>query len=111
MTDIKQKGALGERIAVNYLLTHSCLLIKQNFKTRMGEIDIIYKTKNNTLVFCEVKNHKMLDFTLDHIALKQKNRIQKAAQIFLGTYAHDGDIRFDVILITDNQVSHHFKNI
>ena len=48
-------GRIGENIAVKYLKRHGYKIIDRNFRSRRwGEIDIV-ATKNNTLVFVEVK--------------------------------------------------------
>ncbi|MDP2873763.1 MAG: YraN family protein [bacterium] len=48
-------GALGEKIAAQFLKQHHYKIIDQNWRaTRWGEIDII-ATKDDTLVFVEVK--------------------------------------------------------
>lgn len=47
-------GNKGEDLAVSYLQKHGYRIIERNFKARYGELDIIC-TKNNILVFVEVK--------------------------------------------------------
>ena len=52
MTDIV--GHKGEAIAAKYYQQRGWLLLNHNYRTRMGEIDLILY-KENTLVFAEVK--------------------------------------------------------
>lgn len=47
-------GNKGESIATSYLIKKGYVLVQRNFKARYGEIDIIL-TKDNTLIFVEVK--------------------------------------------------------
>ena len=57
----KETGALGEKIALNYLKKHGYRIIETNFRCRMGEIDIVTK-KNDTLVFVEVRTKRDISF-------------------------------------------------
>lgn len=47
-------GLLGEKLALQYLNNKSYKFIKANFRSRFGEIDLIFQD-NNILVFVEVK--------------------------------------------------------
>lgn len=47
-------GHSGEQYAVEFLRTHNYTILEQNFRIRLGELDIIAQ-KNNTVYFCEVK--------------------------------------------------------
>ena len=46
----KQKGNLGELIALNYLFRDGAEILEKNYKIKSGEIDIIAKIENE-LVF------------------------------------------------------------
>lgn len=50
-----QKGGWGESVACNFLINNGYRIIKQNYRKKWGEIDIISKRKDSTLVFVEVK--------------------------------------------------------
>lgn len=53
--DSKQTiGKCGEKIAVSYLQRHDYTVIKTNYHTRYGEIDIVC-SKGDELIFVEVK--------------------------------------------------------
>lgn len=51
-------GELGEEIASNYLIKKGLSVIERNFTTKLGEIDIVAKLKND-LYFIEVKSAKV----------------------------------------------------
>ena len=59
MTDT---GHIGEAIAAKYYQQRGWLLLNHNYRTRMGEIDLILY-RDDTLVFAEVKTRTgaMLD--------------------------------------------------
>ena len=51
----KEKGDLGEVIALKYLIKSGAEILERNYKIKTGEIDIIAKV-DNELVFIEVKS-------------------------------------------------------
>ena len=51
MTDV---GRTGEAVAAKYYQQRGWLLLNHNYRTRLGELDLILY-KENTLVFAEVK--------------------------------------------------------
>ena len=55
MSDKSEIGALGERLAARYLMEKQYKTIKTNFRQVFGEIDIITRAPDETLVFVEVK--------------------------------------------------------
>jgi len=81
-----QTGKIGENLARQYLTKKGYKILASNFRSRFGEIDII-ATKNNTLVFVEVKL-KIGEETgqpEEMINRKKVNQIQKMAEVFLQT--------------------------
>ena len=48
-------GKLGEEVACRYLVDNRFQIIQRNFRKKWGEIDIIAKSPDKTLVFIEVK--------------------------------------------------------
>lgn len=77
-------GIQGEKAAVDFLKESGYRILARNYKTRLGEIDIVAYDKN-TLAFVEVKTRHSPKFGLPAEAisrLKQK-QISKAAIIFL----------------------------
>lgn len=55
MTYRSEIGQLGENIACRYLVENGYKIIERNFRQKWGEIDIIAKASDKTLVFVEVK--------------------------------------------------------
>lgn len=53
----RQKGQAGELLAKNLLQNKGYHFLAQNFRTRFGEIDLIFQHQN-TIVFIEVKARK-----------------------------------------------------
>jgi len=51
----KEIGKIGEDIACGYLLDNYYKIVARNYKIPFGEIDIIAKSPDKTIVFIEVK--------------------------------------------------------
>jgi putative endonuclease len=50
-------GNQAEKVALSYLEQHGLTLIKKNYQTRLGEIDLIMKD-GKSIVFVEVRLRK-----------------------------------------------------
>ena len=99
MTDT---GHIGEAIAAKYYLQRGCLLLNHNYRTRMGEIDLILY-KDDILVFAEVKTRTgaMLDRPAAAADARKQQRLILAAQQYLQCSPYrDAAIRFDVVEVT-----------
>ncbi|KKR89190.1 MAG: hypothetical protein UU85_C0004G0030 [Candidatus Wolfebacteria bacterium GW2011_GWA2_42_10] len=55
MTYKSEIGQFGENIACRYLMENKYKIIERNFRQKWGELDIIAKAPDKTLVFVEVK--------------------------------------------------------
>ena len=100
-------GDLGERQAALYLKLHGYKILKRNYRTRQGEIDIIAEKKGE-LIFVEVKKRKNDLFGGGSAAVNtaKQQRIKKAAESFLLSCEKEVACRFDVIEINDNKITH-----
>ena len=102
MTDRKQKiGKMGESIAVRYLKKQGYRIVEQNYRSKVGEIDIIAREKQS-LVFVEVKTRSSGSFGSPKWAItpKKQKAISMAALYYLKmTNQNDVDARFDVVSI------------
>lgn len=99
---MNRKGRAGEGAAVAYLEKKGYKIVERNFHSRRGEVDII-ASKNEDLVFVEVKNWDALAFdSLEHsINSSKKQRIIKTAHHFIQCHpeVRESRIRFDLIFI------------
>lgn len=95
-----QTGEIGETFVANQLKKQGWRIVKRNFKTRLGEIDII--AENHTyILFVEVKTRRQDGLTNPYEAVtagKQK-RIRLAAQQYLLQYPSLLQPRFDVAAV------------
>jgi len=95
-------GRKGEKAAEAYLRKRGYRILQKNFRTNIGEIDLIAE-HNNALVFIEVKTRSDLQFGHPSSAVTPAKQIKIAqtAQTFLVKHPVEGkDIRFDVVSVT-----------
>ena len=107
----KRYGYQSEKIAKEFLIKQNYTIIKSNYYSRYGEIDLICLSKN-TIVFVEVKSsHYNLSVASASITQQKINKIKKTAHCYL--YKENKlneSIRFDAILVKNNLVYHHLIN-
>jgi putative endonuclease len=93
-------GEKGERLAIKFLNKKGYKVIKQNYRTPIGEIDIIAKD-GETLVFIEVKTRESIAYGLPFEAVNniKKRKITKVAMLYLKRFKEMPPCRFDVVSI------------
>lgn len=95
-----KRGQWGELYVRLWLIMRRWTILKHQWKTPLGEIDIIAQ-KGRLIAFIEVKNHASYDDSRSVITPKQQKRIINAARFFIKehpAYASH-DMRFDAILL------------
>lgn len=94
----KITGQCGEDAAAEYLKKKNYKIIERNYKNKIGEIDIIAKTKTD-LVFVEVKTRSSKKFgtPTEAITYYKKRKIVNTAKYYLLKNPTDLNISFDVV--------------
>ena len=112
LTPRRKLGNLAEDEALQYLKKQGLRLLKRNFTTKAGEVDLIMQD-GNSLVFIEVRYRKNTDFggAAASVTHKKQQRIIKAALAYQQYHAPQSSMRFDVISIEgDNRELNHIKS-
>ena len=94
-------GAQSEDLAVWYLKKNGYKILEQNYRTQLGEIDIIAKDKK-TLVFVEVKGRRSDRYGSPKWAItpQKKRQVSKVALYYLKvTKQTNVKARFDVVTV------------
>ena len=94
-------GKNGEDLAVSCLLKQGYKIIERNYRTKLGEIDIIADCKG-CVCFVEVRAKNSLSFGApEETIIKRKQlQISKAALLYIKKYKlQDKSCRFDVVSI------------
>jgi putative endonuclease len=93
-------GAFGEDIAAAHLAQHGFRIVARNFRTRMGEIDLI-AADERYLVFAEVKlraaNARVSG--PEAVTYQKQQKLRAAAEEYLQKHPAALWPRFDVIAI------------
>ncbi|MBW2646555.1 MAG: YraN family protein [Deltaproteobacteria bacterium] len=102
MTDQRRSlGKRGEDLAVSYLKKNGYKIIEQNYRSKLGEIDIIAR-EDGTLAFIEVKTRYTNRFggPKGAITQKKKRKVSMVALEYLKKTKQMGHkARFDVVAI------------
>lgn len=94
-------GKVGEGLALSFLKKQGYSIIAKNYKTRLGEIDIIGKDKS-CVSFVEVRstNSRVFGAPEHTIDRRKQRQIAKVALSYIKRYGlEDKDCRFDVVCI------------
>lgn len=108
----KAIGDAAESLAAAWLAARGLTLLERNYRVargpgaRGGEIDLILRDRDGTLVFCEVRARRSAAHggaAASIVGLKQR-RIVFAAQHYLLRYAALPPCRFDVVTVDAGRV-------
>jgi putative endonuclease len=101
---MRQRGRLGEDLAVAYLKRQGLELLARNYRCRYGEIDLIARD-GQTLVFVEVRMRGSNDYggAAASITAGKQTKLVRAARHFLAGRASIPPCRFDALLISGSQ--------
>ncbi len=94
-------GKTGEKEAIRYLKKKGYRILDRNFRTPLGEIDIIAEDKNQ-LVFVEVKTRTSDTFgePFESVHKIKQHRLKRLALFYIKQKGkEDMSVRFDVISI------------
>ena len=105
----KQKGDAAEDRALQHLMAHGLKLVQRNYRTPGrggGEIDLILRDRDGTLVFVEVRQRGNAQHggALASITAAKRLRIVFAARYFLLKLSHPPPCRFDVVAVEGEQL-------
>jgi len=116
----KEIGALGERLAAEFLTRQGYKILDRNFFCRVGEIDIVAAAPDGAIVFVEVKTRcgQMFGRGDEAVSPQKLRKMKIAATVFLqasGPSSSSG-LRFDVISCSMDMISRraqirHFENV
>ena len=103
----KEIGDEGEDQACVFLQKAGYTLLQRNFRSGRNEIDIICQ-KDKLLIFVEVKRRKNNKFGYgeDFVDSDKMDRLQSVAETYIDLIDWRGDIRFDIIALTQSEIKH-----
>ncbi len=109
---MKPLGPEGEDMAVRYLKSKGLSILHRNYKTPLGEADIIAHDRGTT-VFIEVKTRSSEKFgePFEAVDIKKQDRLRRIALWYLKKEGGDHIVRFDVVSIKCRGNEHIIEHI
>jgi len=111
-TGTLKKGHYYEDIACQYLKRNKYRIIEKNYRTRLGEIDLIC-TLGNELVFVEVKGGKRTPEPHLRVDQQKLQRIERTMRHYMHHTEREWEyIRLDVISVSEPDMAiKHFQDV
>lgn len=113
MINPESKGGLAEATAERYLAQKGLMFIQRNFRTKMGEIDLIMQDKD-TLVFVEVRYRKNASFggAIASVDRRKQMKLIRTAQYYLAWHEKYAKMpcRFDIVGVSELEKIEWIKN-
>ena len=104
-------GLSAESRAALLLIAKAYRILARRWKTPFGEIDIVAR-RRGVLVFVEVNARESVDDAVEAVTERSKCRIVSAAEMWRARHPDhaNGEIRFDVIVVTPGRMPRHIAN-
>ena len=104
MSKQSELGILGEALAAEYLLKKDYVILEKNYTWEKSEIDII-TTKNNRIIFIEVKTRQSpyLSDPALMVPMKKWKQIMRAADVYMKEKEESWTAQFDIIHVVTNK--------
>ena len=103
----RKTGALYEGVAADYLSSRGVQILRRNYRTRTGEIDLV-GLDGPYLVFFEVKyrSGEGKGDPADAVDRRKQQQIIRTARQYLyeGRYRDDAPVRFDCVAVTPGEI-------
>lgn len=104
-TPAQAAGHEAEEAAARHLERHGLAIVHRNYRTRMGEIDLVARD-GPVLVFVEVRRRASSRFggAAASITFAKRRRIVAAARHFLMRLGRQPRCRFDVVALEGDEI-------
>lgn len=108
--DNQTKGAVGEELAVKEMRRMGYEILSRNYRNQSGEIDIIAK-KDTYIIFTEVKYRvgRKKGEPCEAVDKRKQDHIIRTAKAYIAENALDGDFRFDVAEVLEEDGKMFFR--
>lgn len=105
MSSTKKIGDFYENKAATYYAAQGATIVDRNYRYQKGEIDLI-ATQNNTLILIEVKFRRSTRFGNPEswVSSGQENRILETTDYYIEDHNWKGEVRFDIVAFTPNEM-------
>ncbi len=100
-TSRQVEGGEAEERAAAFLAARGLAIVGRNFRTRLGEIDLIARD-GATLVFVEVRRRRssaLYGGAAGSVDYRKRRRLEAAARLYLARLPTEPACRFDVVAL------------
>ncbi len=106
----QRRGRLAEWLCLWHLRLRGWRIVVRGWRCPAGEIDIIAR-RGRVLAIIEVKSRGDIGVAATALTPRQRRRIARAAEAFLGTRPDLAglDLRFDVMLVAGRRLPRHWR--
>jgi len=100
-------GQQAEHLAAEHLEAKGMTVIERNFRTQVGEIDLIMRD-GEEMVFVEVRARASRDFggAAASVDASKRRKVVRAARVWLAARGWEGPCRFDVVAVEGGRLEH-----
>ncbi len=101
-------GRHAELLCAWHLRFRGWRILARRYRSPVGEIDIVAR-RGRLIAFVEVKARRDRLTALESITERQRLRVRRAAELFLGAHPSlaELDLRFDVMVVSPWSMPHH----
>lgn len=105
MKDRLDFGKRGESEALAFLNSNDFRIVKQNWRSRIGEIDIV-AAKEDGLHFVEVRSRSHFSELAQVFPEEKQNKLSRLAEAFVAVHPefHDSRVHVDLLLVDKDRV-------
>ena len=110
MNQSNSLGQQNEDLALTYLRQQGLTLIQRNYRSRLGEIDLVMKDIEH-VVFVEVRYRSSTKFggALASVDRRKQSKLIKCAQQYMTNASNQQDFRYDVNAISPSSGQHEIQ--
>ena len=96
-------GRYGEQLAAEHLTASGMTVLARNWRCERGELDLVLRDVDGTVVFCEVKTRSGTGFgePAEAVGAVKARRVRALAARWLAEHrpSGTGEVRFDVVSV------------
>lgn len=105
MSGRKASGDQGEALAARYLEERGYTILNRQWRCRFGELDLVCRSPGGVLCFVEAKRRGpgSIGLPREFVDGRKRERLRRAANLYMGFYGLDCLARFDVAEIYEEK--------
>lgn len=109
----QQLGLAGEQIATDFLQQHGFAILERQLETPFGEVDILARLPDGTIVYCEVRTRTSHAYGTpeESITPQKLLHMTRTAEYVQKQRFPNTPFRLDLLCVEHGAVTTHLQNI